>query len=127
VLLRKRPLVRDGVTAISVGIVWSVGATLLSRRDGIICDVPRYLLDGLMRPAQSAINKVLFFALSAAGMIPKPGDEASLSNAGVWLAVSIEIFLMMLYVFLLGSIIGLVWRAIRMLVGLALGGARHQS
>ena len=111
---RKHPFMRDGLLSIVLGFSWAIGTdSLCKSSEGIVCDFSRHLLRMLMWPTQAAFGKLMDLMVKVTGIVPPPPGVETIHRGFNFMVTSIAILVLLLYWFLLGGTVCLLWRLVR--------------
>jgi hypothetical protein len=114
VFFRKHPFVRDGLLSIALGISWAIATDSLCKLpEGIICDFSRYLLRMVMWPPQAVSGEMMDLMVKVTGIVPPPPGVETIHPGFDFMVISIAILVLLLYWFLLGGIVCMLWRSVR--------------
>src|SRR5690349_9736927 len=111
---RRHPCVRDGLLSIILVIAWIIGTDKLCRPpEGIVCELSRYVLYTVMGPVRFVSGKLMDFVFYVTGIVPPPPGVETAHRGVDFVDIGGGISLFLLYWFLLGSIICMIWRFVR--------------
>ena len=118
-LVRENHFLRDGTFGIVVGFICLVGTEWLNKKTGIICELPGYVFDFMMRPIKHLIILLSDSVLSISTSSAMAGGPIKVNWYVGSALILADIALLAAYWFLLGSMAGLLWRTARAKLRLA--------
>ena len=119
---RKHPFVRDGMLSIVLTISWSLGTySLCMSSEGIICDFSLYLLNSVMWPPRSFFGKLMDLTVKVTGIVPAPPGVETIHRGIDFMVASIAILVLLIYWFVLGGTVCMLWRFVRSRIQNAFG------
>jgi hypothetical protein len=114
VFLRKHPFVRDGLLSIALAFCWVIGTNSLCKLyKGIICDFSWFILHIVMRPPEVVSEKMMDLMVKVTGIVPLPPGVERIDRRFDFMATSTAISVLVLYWFLLGGTVCMLWRLVR--------------
>ncbi len=119
---RKHPFVRDGLLSIVVAVSWAIGTdSLCKSSEGIICDFSWYILRMVMWPPQTVSGKMLDLMVKVTGVVPPPPGVETIHRGFDFMVASIAILVLLIYWFVLGGTVCMLWRFVRSRIQNAFG------
>ena len=111
---RKHPFVRDGLLSIVLAVSWAIGTdSLCKSSEGIVCDFSWYILHIVMWPPQAVSGKMMDLMVKVTGIVPPPPGVETIHRGFDFMVTSIAILVLLLYWFMLGGAVCMLWRLVR--------------
>lgn len=111
--MKRHRFIGDGLISSGLGIALPVGASVLCRPGGIVCELFRYVFGFFLGPYNYVATHVNVEIASAIGAVHEASFKSSGLEVGDYFLIGIGILEYLVYWFAAGAIICGAWRAVR--------------